>query len=241
MSKQKKAVATDLNISEISVEKLHEIAIAGGEVGKLAFGTVMGAVLSHLPDEALEAMNADSGNFIRGDLPQELNGYAFKWIATADREDCGTIVLLPRSPDASNNLREGYTRSLMEKYDLSRDSASTLYTIIRRTKYGHEEDVIAYVLETHENYVNAWEWFPGVGKGVWAWFEKWEMPDTDLTAPRLNSCHLIVTGWKELLASPKRKQIGRRFRRKDPENGNGNGVESESLPEVGETEEAQNG
>lgn len=231
MSKKQKVVATDLAIGELTVDQFHEIAVAGGEVGKLVFGNVQGRVLEHLPEEKIKELNFGEGTFTRCEpdvFPKELHGYAFKWIATADREDCGTIVLLPRSPDASNNLREGYTRNLMAKYEMSRDEASTLYTVLRRTRYGHEDDVIAYVMETHEAHKDAWDWFPGVGKGVWAWFEKWNMPDTDLTAPRLNACYLIVTNWKELMASPKRRQIGRRFRRRQDEdqqnNGNGNGA-----------------
>ena len=159
---------TDRGVSEMTAAELHCIALAGGEVGSIAYGYT-----------------------VRGKLPDERHGYGFAWVATGGMGNCGTLVLTPRSPEASEYLRQGKVAAIMRDHGLDYADADALYSATKGVKYGIESGVLAYALQTRDC-TPAWDAFPGLGKGVWRWHAEWQMDATDLSAPRLAACAEVV-------------------------------------------------
>lgn len=163
---------TNLGVTRMSAEDLHRIAIRdAGVVGSIGYG-----------------------HAIRGDLPETRHGFGFAWVHTQGMGNCGTLILLARSDEAAESLRHGQVARLMRNYDLSYREAPTLYAIAKDIKYGLEDGVLSYAVATRDC-EPAWQHFPGVGHGVWRWHEEWNMPTTDLSAPRLAAVAAIIEQW----------------------------------------------
>lgn len=162
---------TDLGVSDMSRDKLNEIALAGGRVGEI-----------------------DHGYACRGNLPKERHGYGFRWVGTGGMGNRGIIVLTPRSKEAAEHLRQGRVRQLMDEHGLEYTDADSLYSAARGVHRGLEPAVLAYAIQTRDCR-RAWSYFPGAGGGVWRWFEEWKMPYTDLSAPRLSAVAKILGKW----------------------------------------------
>jgi hypothetical protein len=156
-------------VENMSQRQLNEIALnKGGVVGSFSYGY-------DLRDH---------------DLPEAIHGYGCRWIGTQGMGNCGTLVLTAKSAQAAEYLRQGKVKAFMERYDLSYVEADNLYDATR-CSYGLEDDVIRYALENRHN--PAWKNFPGVGRGVWNWHYDAKLPETGLSAPRLEAVDFIVS------------------------------------------------
>jgi len=162
---------TDLGVSTLSEQELDAIALAGGRVGGIGYGFAC-----------------------CGELPAESHGYGFKWIGTKGMGNHGSLVLVPRSTRAAEYLRQGRVSALMADFGLEYGEADSLYSACRGVKYGFEQEVVAYAVETRE-YNAAWQHFPGEGRGVRRWLGEWSMPETALTVPRLAAVEAILAAW----------------------------------------------
>ena len=159
---------TDLGVTKMTAEELHRIALKGGIVGSIGYGYSL-----------------------RGRLPDSLHGYGFRWVATHGMGNCGTLILVPKSPEAAEHVRQGKVAAIMREHGLDYAKADALYSAARGVQYGMEPGVIDYVLQTRDC-VPAWDAFPGVGNGVWRWHAEWGMPEAGLSAPRLAACAEVL-------------------------------------------------
>lgn len=155
----------------MSRDELDKVALAGGCVGSIGYGYTC-----------------------LGSLPKERHGYGFRWIGTGGMGNYGSLVLTPRSKEAAEYLRQGKVRQIIDEYGLEYADADALYSATRGVHRGLEPAVLAYAVQTRDCRP-AWDYFPGVGGGVWRWFADWRMPDTALSAPRLQAVAEILDKW----------------------------------------------
>ena len=162
---------TDLGVSRLGLEDLNKAALAGGRLGGIGYWY---ARTCEIPPR---------------------HGYGFAWVNTNGTGNCGTLVMVPRSREAAEYLRQGRVSLIMREHGLEYSDADALYSACCGVRYGMEAGVMAYAVMTRDC-GPAWGHFPGVGSGVWRWFRDWRMPETDLSAPRLGAVAEILKRWR---------------------------------------------
>lgn len=132
-------------------------------------------------------------------VPRPQHGYAFAWVASGGMGNAGFVVLLARSARAAEYLRQGWITWAMDRYELPYAHADALYSAIREARVGgcgHEEPVLDYVLDTLDH--PGWGYFDQ--RLGWRWHERWGMPETGLSFPRLTAAAAIVAAYRPRLA-----------------------------------------
>lgn len=153
----------DFGISNLSRDELDAIAREkAGVVGEIGYGYRLA-----------------------GELPERVYDYSPRWIATKGMGNHGTLILTPRSRRAAEQLRIGRVEALKRVHGIGHDLAVRIERARRGVKYGHEDRVIACLIENLGS--PAWESFPGVGRRVWRWADRWAIDPCGCSAPRLEA------------------------------------------------------
>lgn len=160
---------TDCGADRLTAEELEKIALAGGVVGGIGYGSAC-----------------------IGELPAERHGYGFKWINRQGMGNHGDVVLTAKSAHAAAMLRQGKVAAWMAEFGLTYQAADSLYDATKRA-HGREWQVIEYAVRTRRH--AAWATFPGCMNGVWGWFKRWNMPETTCSAGRLDAVAAVIKAW----------------------------------------------
>lgn len=153
---------------EMTQPELDRIALRGGVVGGTSY------------------------SYAKPYAPAPRHGYGFRLIATRGMGNCGRLVLTAKSPRAYEYLRQGKIAQLMRDFGLEYIIASKLHDARQHIRRGYEHGVIKYIVDTCDAYSVAWQYFPGHMNGVWRWHDEWNMPQCNLSAPRLQACFDII-------------------------------------------------
>lgn len=129
------------------------------------------------------------GYRLAGELPERLFDYSPRWIATGGMGNHGTLILTPRSRRAAEQLRIGRVEALKRDHGIDNGLAVRIEYARRGVQYGRERRVIDCLLANLGS--PAWESFPGVGRGVWRWADRWAIDPRGCSAPRLEAVAAI--------------------------------------------------
>ena len=125
------------------------------------------------------------GYRLAGELPERLFDYSPRWIATRGLGNHGTLILTPRSRRAADQIRIGRVEALKRDHGIDNGLAVRIEYARRGVQYGRERRVIACLLANLGS--PAWQHFPGVGRGVWRWADRWAIDPCGCSAPRLEA------------------------------------------------------
>lgn len=143
------------------------------------------------------------------DAVQELDdlhlGYGFRWVGTPGGiagPMTKRLILVGKVPQTKAFLREGRVRAMVRETGTPRSFAERIERVSHGIKFAVELPVRVYVIQTIDTWShpfplpsysrNAWDVYPGAGKGVWAWHHAWRLPDTELSESRLDACAALV-------------------------------------------------
>lgn len=125
------------------------------------------------------------GYRLAGEIPERVFDYSPRWIATDGMGNHGTLILAPRSRRAAEQLRIGFVEALKRDHGIDHGLASRIEHARQSVKYGRERRVIDCLLANLDS--PAWRHFPGVGRGVWRWADRWAIDPCGCSAPRLEA------------------------------------------------------